>query len=186
MPEIEIRPAIAPDIPFLAALDPHYTTEHVWQMEMLSEAESGPVAEQIRTITFRQVRLPRSVRVEYPHSPYNLAVDWKTRSGILVALLEGQPIGYASLMLNPETSTCWVTELVVSRPLRRQGIGSALALAALEWAMHMESQTLVLEMQPKNQPAIQLAFKLGFEFCGYNDRYYAGREIGIFFGKSLR
>jgi len=49
----------------------------------------------------------------------------------------------------------------------------------------MESHNLVLEMQPKNHPAIQLALKLGFEFCGYNDRHYVNHEIGIFFGKSL-
>jgi RimJ/RimL family protein N-acetyltransferase len=41
-------------------------------------------------------------------------------------------------------------------------------------------------MQPKNYPAIQLALKLGFELCGFNDRYYANHEIGIFFAKSLR
>jgi ribosomal protein S18 acetylase RimI-like enzyme len=45
---------------------------------------------------------------------------------------------------------------------------------------------MVLEMQPKNYPAIQLAQKLGFDFCGYNDRYYANRDIALFFAKGLR
>jgi hypothetical protein len=31
-----------------------------------------------------------------------------------------------------------------------------------------------------------MAQKLGFEFCGYNDRYFANRDIGLFFAKSLR
>ena len=49
-----------------------------------------------------------------------------------------------------------------------------------------ETRRLVLEMQHKNHAAIQLAKKLGFDFCGYNDRYYANHDIGLFFAKSLR
>jgi ribosomal protein S18 acetylase RimI-like enzyme len=76
--------------------------------------------------------------------------------------------------------------LVVIRRLRRQGIGSALILAAQEWGMQHDTRRLVLEMQPKNYPAIQMAHKLGFELCGYNDRYYANNDIALFFGKSIR
>jgi hypothetical protein len=36
-------------------------------------------------------------------------------------------------------------------------------------------------MQPKNYPAIHFAYKLGFEFSGYNDQYYRDQEIAIFF-----
>ena len=185
MPEIEVRPAIASDIPLLVALDHHYISDRVWQMELRSRDEASHDDEQVRMIYFRQVRLPRSVRVEYPRSPRSLANDWTSRSGILVAVLAGRPIGYTSLMLNIVPRTTWISDLVVDRPLRRQGIGSALMLAAFEWASNMATQNLVLEMQPKNHPAFQLSLKLGFEFCGYNDRYYNNREIGIFLGKSV-
>lgn len=186
MPQIEIRPAIASDIPALMALDSHYISDHVWQMEFRQASEDGQVGEPFHTISFHQVRLPRSVRVEYPRSPRLLGMDWTQRSGLLVALLKGQPIGYVSLMLNIAPFTTWATDLVVERRLRRQGIGTALLLAALEWAMNMDTRNLILEMQPKNYPAIQLAMKLGFDLCGCNDRYYANHEIAIFFGKSLR
>jgi len=185
MPEIEIRPANSSDIPALIALDHHYTSDHVWQMEVSYGHGEGPTSESIRTISFRQVRLPRSVRVEYPRSPRHLADEWTQRAGLLVAVLEERPVGYISLMLNIAPLTAWATDLVVDRPVRRKGIGSGLLLAALEWAVHMESQHLILETQPKNYPTIQLALKLGFELCGFNDRYYAQHEIGIFFGKSL-
>ena len=59
MPEIEIRPAIASDISDLVALDHHYTSDHVWQMDFNHDWEAGQVV-----TTFRQVRLPRAVRVE--------------------------------------------------------------------------------------------------------------------------
>lgn len=195
MPEIEIRPALASDIPALIALDHNYFSDHIWQLEISTNMEETPMIQKGYGIQFRQVRLPRQVRVEYPRDPRALTDTWKQRSiapaALLVAILEGEPIGYTSLAPAAYASlasplSMWITDLVVSRPLRHRGIGSALALAAMEWADHMESQNLIVEMQPKNYPAIQLAQKLGFEFCGYNDRHYAQNEIGIFFGKLLR
>lgn len=180
MPEIEIRPATSADIPILAALDHNYTSDYVWQLE-LQKADNGQIG-----VNFREVRLPRSVRVEYPRAPLSLMEDWSQRDGLLVALLEGEPAGYASLMLNLVPQTAWMTDLAVRRRLRRQGIGSALVLAAQEWGAQHGSRNLVLEMQPKNYPAIYMAHKLGFDFCGYNDRYYANHDIGLFFAKSLR
>jgi ribosomal protein S18 acetylase RimI-like enzyme len=188
MPAIEIRPVIASDISTLSALEATYTSEYVWQMEVRREREAGKapgVGDGQTTVNFRQVRLPRPVRVEHPRSPRTLASDWTRRSGILVALLNAKPIGYVSLMLEIAPKTTWATDLVVDRSLRRQGIGSTLVLAALEWAANMDTHTLVLEMQPKNHPAIMMAHKLGFEFCGFNDRFYPNREIGIFFAKSF-
>jgi len=180
MPEIQIRPAIAADISYLIALDHHSTSDHAWQMEFHTEREQGQIM-----VNFRKVRLPRPVRLGYPHPPGSLVDDWEKRSGVLVALLGERPIGYASLMLDRIPLTSWVSDLIVDRHYRRQGIGSALVLAASEWAQNMESNNLVLEMQPKNHPAIQLAYKMGFEFCGYNHFYYPNHGIGIFFGKSL-
>lgn len=179
MPEIEIRPAIASDISSLVALDHHYTSDHVWQVDFKHDWEAGQVM-----AVFRRVHLPRAVRVEYPRSPHTLEFDWAQRSGILVAVLDGVPVGFASLALGRAPYTAWVTDLVVDRPLRRQGIGTGLTLAATEWAASMNCRNLVLEMQTKNHPSIQFASRLGFEFCGYNDLYYASHDIGIFYCKS--
>jgi ribosomal protein S18 acetylase RimI-like enzyme len=95
-------------------------------------------------------------------------------------------VAYISLMLNIAPLTTWVTDLVVMRRLRRQGIGSALVLAAQEWGLQHDTKRIVLEIQPKNYPTIQLAQKLGFYFCGYNDRYYTNHDIALFFARSLR
>ncbi len=178
MPEIEIRPASPADIPHLAAIDHDYSSDYVWQMEL--QSEEGQVG-----VSFRQVRLPRSVRVEYPRSPRSLLSDWTQRSGLLVALLDSQAIAYASLMQNIAPATTWVSDLAVIRRLRRQGVGSALVLAAQEWARQHSTYRIIIEMQPKNYPAICMAQKLGFDFCGYNDRYFANHDIALFFGKSL-
>ena len=179
MPEIQIRPANVADLPHMIAIDHNYSSDYVWQLEI--QQEEGQT-----NIHFRQMHLPRSVRVEYPRSPKLLADDWNRRSGLLVAVLEGEVVGYISLMQNMAPSTAWVTDLAIIRRVRRQGIGSALVLAAEEWALEHRNYCLLLEMQPKNYPAICLAQKLGYDLCGYNDRYYANHEIALFFAKSLR
>jgi len=179
MPEIEIRPAIASDIPALMAIDPTYTSDFVWQMEI--SVEDSQVS-----VSFREIRLPRSVRVEYPRSVQALAEGWTERHGLLVALLQGEPVGYVSLMLNIAPHTAWVTDLAVVRRLRRQGIGSALLLAAQEWGENHACRRILLELQPKNHAAIHMAQKLGFDFCGYNDLYYTNHDIALFFARPLR
>ena len=42
------------------------------------------------------------------------------------------------------------------------------------------------EMQSKNYPGISMANKLGYEFCGYSDRYYTNQDIALFFAKRIQ
>jgi hypothetical protein len=42
-----------------------------------------------------------------------------------------------------------------------------------------------MEMTTKNNPAICMARKLGYEFCGYNDHYYETQDIALYFGRSI-
>lgn len=179
MPEIKIRPATSADLPSLLGLDHTYTSDTVWQMEV--EGEEGKLG-----VSFRKIRLPRAVRVEYPRPVQALADDWSKRAGLLVATLNDELVGYISMKVDVLPATAWTTDLVVTRRLRRQGIGSGLVLAAQDWAVVHGCKRLVLEMQPKNHPAIQMANKLGFDFCGYNDRYYANHDIALFFARPLR
>lgn len=179
MPEIEIRPAVPHDIPFLISLDHDYISDHVWQINISND-------ENDMRINLRQIHLPRSVKVEYPRPPEKLLEDWQNRSALLVSVLGGEVIGYISLMLGCAPLTTWVTDLVVLRRVRRQGIASALLLAAQEWAKQKGSMRIIIEMQPKNFPAICMAKKLGYDLCGYNDRYYINHDIALFFAKAVR
>jgi len=45
---------------------------------------------------------------------------------------------------------------------------------------------ILLEMQAKNHAAIQLARKLGYEFCGYCDDYFTNHDIAVFFMQNLK
>jgi ribosomal protein S18 acetylase RimI-like enzyme len=185
MPEIEIRPPTSIEIPKLLEIDHDYVSDHVWQMEI--QHDSGPKPSDLMVeIVFRQLKLPRSVRVGYPRAPSELTIDWKERSCLLVALLKGEVVGYISIMLTIAPHTGWMTDLVIMRRMRRQGIGSALVLAGQDWARHKRCARMVMEMQPKNFPAISLAQKLGYDLCGYNDHYFPNNDIALFFSKSLR
>ena len=180
MPEIQIRPVTNSDIERLVNIEHDYVTDYVWQMD-ISQEEPDDIG-----VRFRRVRLPRSVRTEYPRPYAQLSKNWKERSGVLVACHEKEVIGYIALMERMAPGTTWATDLAVKNAYRRQGVGSSLVLAAQAWSSQHGSQRLVLEMQSKNHPAICMMNKLGFDFCGYNDRYFLNRDIALFYAKSVR
>ncbi len=179
MPEVQIRPAIATDLSVLVAIDHSCQTDYVWQMDV--QHEDG----QIDAI-FREIRLPRSVSVSYPRPVSALSESWSRRSGMLVAVIGGQVLGYVRTSDAILQRTAWLMDVVVAPRFRRQGIASALVLAAQSWAVQRKNRRALLEMPSKNNPAIRLAQKLGYEFCGYNDQYYETQDIALFFGRSIR
>ena len=179
MPEIEIRAAVFIDLPVLATLDHSVETGYVWQMDRL--IDNGHVM-----VNFRELRLPRKVRVEYPNPGIWENPGILDQPGLLVAEMKGQSVGYVHVKSTQLPSTAWVKDLAVREDVRRKGIGTALVLAAQEWALKHSLRRMVLEMQSKNFPSIQMALKLGYEFSGYNDHYYANQDIALFFACFLR
>lgn len=160
-------------------MDHSCLSDAVWQLDLRREA--GQV-----TATLRETRLPRPTRVEYPRNPFSLADEWQRKAALLVAAEGTDPFGYAVVSEQGAATVAWVTDIVVVPDQRRRGIGSALLLAAEEWARKRGSRMMIFEMQAKNQPSVRLAQKLGFEFCGYNDHYYANQDVALFFGRTLR
>jgi ribosomal protein S18 acetylase RimI-like enzyme len=178
MTEVQIRPAVATDMTLLMAIDHACQTDYVWQMDVQhEEGQLGAI--------FREIRLPHPVSVPYPRAVSALADAWNRRAGMLVAMIGGQVIGYIRMndLILPHTA--WLTDIVVSPRFRRQGVGSALILAAQSWAVDRKNNRALLEMATKNNPAICMARKLGYEFCGYNDHYYETQDIALYFGRSI-
>jgi ribosomal protein S18 acetylase RimI-like enzyme len=135
---------------------------------------------------FREIRLPHSVTVPYPRAVTALSDSWNRRAGMLVAMMNDQMVGYVRIsdMILPHNA--WMTDVVVSPRFRRQGVGTTLILAAQSWALERSDKRALLEMSSKNNAAVCLARKLGYEFCGYNDLYYEQQDIALFFGRSIR
>lgn len=179
MSELQIRPTVATDLARLMGLDHSITSEAVWQLEFRRDA--GQVS-----TTFREVRLPRAIQIQYPHNHFALADDWVRRSMMYTAVKNSDPVGYISLLERGTASTVWVTDLVIDPAHRRRGVAAALLVAGQAWAESRAHRRLILEMQSKNVPAIHLAQKNGFEFCGYNDHYYINKDVALFFAKILK
>lgn len=179
MPEIEIRPALSTDFDELIKINLSNRTEYVWQMDRTFE--EGQI-----TIGFREVRLPRAIHVELPRTANSLHKAAEQSSGTLVGVLKGTPVAFINLDDSLVPNGVWIKDLAVLEQYRRQGIGSALLLAAQEWAVQRRLRKVILETQSKNYPAIRMAVKMGFELSGYNDQYYANQDIALFFSRLLR
>lgn len=178
MQEYSVRNAISDDIPHLMQLNHSYRTDYVWQMAMRENSDEI-------SITFREVRLPRPMRVTYPRDPQLLADEWIMRSGFIVVVRDGRAIGYMAFIDGPSPNSAWATDLVVAQSDRRQGAGTMLVKAGIQWCRDRELRRIYMEMQSKNFPAISIARKLGLSFAGYSDNYFPDQDIALFFSKDL-
>jgi len=176
---MQIRPANAEDLKPCAMLDHSVTTDRVWQME--TREEGG-----VLTTTFRVVDLPREVEMAYPREGEGLLAAWHHRDEFLVAEEQGRICGYVAMTADPEHDIVWVGDLVVDRPMRRQGVGTALLRSAGRWGLKEGLGWLTVGVKTKNHPAIAFCRAAGLTFCGYSDPYWPGRDIGLLFGAALR
>ena len=177
MPEIEIRPTISTDLARLSALDHTIETDYVWQLDLHRETTQVGV-------DLREVRLPRTVKLEHPRPAKELPDTWHIRP-MLSAMMGMEAVAYIRFTDQIIPHAIWVTDVVVGRPLRRQGLARKLISAAEAWGVQRGLRRAIIEVQSKNQPAIRMILKMGFEFCGYNDQYYATRDVALFFVRSL-
>jgi len=159
-------------------LDRGYETDHVWQMDVREDGDD-------MGIRFRVVRLPRVMRVEYPRDDDELIRSWKGHDCFLVAEADDVLLGYINMRIDANRTWGLIRDLVVGMPFRRRRVGSALLEQAIRWALLRDVHHLTLEMQTKNYPGMKFAQRKGFVFCGFNDHYYANRDIAVFFDRDI-
>lgn len=177
MAEFEIRSTVSTDLARLAALDHTIDTDYVWQLDLRREA--GQVE-----VSLREVRLPRTVRLPHPRLASDLPDTWHLRP-MLSAMQGLEAVAYIRFSAEMVPHAVWMTDLVVGRPFRGRGLARKLIGAAEAWGLQRGLRRAIVEIQTKNAPAIRIAHKLGFEFCGYNDQYYPSRDVALFFARSI-
>ena len=175
----KIRAALSTDLVRLVGMDHSCDSDYVWQLDLKKDA--GEI-----NVTLRDVRLPRSVRTEYPRDHFSLADTWKKDARTFVAVSEGTPIGYIRFLEQATAESVWVFDLVISTEARQKGVATLLIQFVEKWSIERKNRQLFIETSSKNHPAISLAKKMGFAFSGYNDHYYATQDVALFFGKLLK
>lgn len=100
-----------------------------------------------------------------------------TNSKYIVIRKENEIVGFAGIWISPVD--CQITNIVVRKTYRKQGIGCLLLERLIEIAKKTEFDILGLEVNEKNIPAIKLYEKYGFEKVGVRKRYYNNVDDAI-------
>ena len=107
------------------------------------------------------------------------------RHEFLVALCEGQPVGYVGMMCVLDEG--YIANVAVSPDWRRQGIGDALIAELLRRAVSRELAFVTLEVRAGNEAAKALYAKHGFVPVGTRKKYYTSpTEDAILMTKFLK
>ncbi len=179
MVSVKIRTGQESDFARCLAVDASFETDYVWQVDNHAQAKQIEVA-------FHTVRLPRAMPVPYPRTHKQLTTAWQSCEVMFVAEdVAGALCGYVVLARRAAQSAAWISDLVVTKKLRRQGTGSALLAEAVKWARAENLSWLIAEAQTKNYPALCFYQKQGLTFCGFQDRYYPNQDIAVFLSKSV-
>ena len=177
MADFEIRNTVSTDLARLSALDHTIDTDYVWQLDL--HRDIGQVQ-----VSLREVRLPRTIRLDHPRPAKELPDTWHLRP-MLSAMAGLEAIAYIRFSDVIVPHAVWITDIVVGKSFRRQGLSRKLISAAEAWGIQRGMRKAIIEVQSKNAPAIRMLQKFGFEFCGYNDQYYSSRDVALFFARSI-
>lgn len=166
------------DLTACLTLDGSYETDHVWQVTQRQDDE------QVVT-QFQVIRLPRAMRVAYPGWSEALLAHQQRGDLIMVAAEANEVRGYIDQETQPDQNIAWLHHLVVAPAWRKQGIGSALLQRGMQHARQLGLTHIMTVVQSKNYPATRFLNRHGFKFCGYNERFYRNRDIGLYFVRGL-
>ncbi|HMA37663.1 MAG TPA: GNAT family N-acetyltransferase [Chloroflexia bacterium] len=171
---------------------------------------TGAPEDQPFSITFQPLRLPRPVHdpgLYTLRAPALRTAAWEAAGCLLVVRpvppaaagegpgaadpapdAPGEVWGYVVLNAVAGARLAWIAELAVAPEHRRRGLGRLLLDAAGDWARAPvgaggggELGALMIELSPRNYPAIAFCRAGGFRFAGYTDYTPAGGDLRLFF-----
>ncbi|NHI83994.1 MAG: GNAT family N-acetyltransferase [Candidatus Thorarchaeota archaeon] len=104
--------------------------------------------------------------------------SWMTKETYFIAEVERETVGVVGCRILH--SACQLVHMVVDRPCRGKGIGTALARTAIDFARENNSFKVWLDTIPIMKEAKALYEKLGFVKCGYLRRHLYGLDIELY------
>ena len=98
-------------------------------------------------------------------------------SRLIIAKDDKNILGFAGIWITPVD--CQITNIVVKKTNRKQGIGSKLLEKLIEIAKETKFDILGLEVNENNLSAISLYEKYGFKIVGIRKKYYNNIDNAI-------
>ena len=98
-------------------------------------------------------------------------------SEYFVAKLENNILGFAGIW--KAVDDVHITDIVVKKSNRQTGIGSKLLEKLIQTAKSQNFNSITLEVNEHNQPAINLYLKYGFKNVGFRKKYYNNKDNAI-------
>jgi GNAT superfamily N-acetyltransferase len=126
--------------------------------------------------TFRPELPPVMVKAWAP-TPLEFT-SWMEGVTYFAARREGKMLGAVGCELND--GSCRIVQLVVEPDARRQGIGSALATAAVEWAKKNNSHAVWVDALTRFSAAAAMLKQLGFDEAGVLHRHRWNEDVLLF------
>ena len=104
-------------------------------------------------------------------------------SEYFVAKLENNILGFAGIW--KAVDDVHITDIVVKKSNRQTGIGSKLLEKLIQTAKSQNFNSITLEVNEHNQPAINLYLEYGFKNVGFRKKYYNNKDNAIIMTKEL-
>ena len=104
-------------------------------------------------------------------------------SEYFVAKLENNILGFAGIWKSVDD--VHITDIVVKKSNRQTGIGSKLLEKLIQTAKSQNFNSITLEVNEHNLPAINLYLKYGFKNVGFRKKYYNNKDNAIIMTKEL-
>ena len=104
-------------------------------------------------------------------------------SEYFVAKLENNILGFAGIW--KAVDDVHITDIVVKKSNRQTGIGSKLLEKLIQTAKSQNFNSITLEVNEHNQPAINSYLKYGFKNVGFRKKYYNNKDNAIIMTKEL-
>lgn len=101
-------------------------------------------------------------------------------SKYIVAEKDSKIVGFAGIILLPDDAE--ITNIVTKKSERKKGIGNLLLAKIIEISKKYKNN-ISLEVNEKNEIAIKLYEKYGFEKVGIRKKYYNGTDNAIIMTK---
>ncbi len=104
-------------------------------------------------------------------------------SKYVVAKENGEVVGFAGILITPDSVE--ITNIVTKKSNRKKGIGNLLLDTIIKMAKETKRSNISLEVNEKNDIAIKLYKKFGFEQVGIRKNYYNGINNAIIMTKNF-